>query len=122
MIVTGTPDGTLSGESLAVKVGPSDLGFAGDRVSHWYNRAPILCERNNHGHAVLLWLKGNSQLRQLGGLDGNPGWLSNSRGKAQRYADCADAFRDRTTTLHSFAAFTQLSSIKGNTLRVPEGQ
>jgi hypothetical protein len=107
---------------LAARLGPSDLGFAADRIGHWYNGAGVLCERNNHGHAVLLWLRDNSRLPRLSGLDGNPGWLSTSKGKAQLYADCADAFRDRATLLHSFASFTQLSSIEGATLRAPEGQ
>ena len=38
------------------------------------------------------------------------------------YARCADAFRNAEVTVHSFATFTQLSSIDGKTLRAPGNQ
>jgi hypothetical protein len=81
-----------------------------------------MVERNNHGHAVLLWLKDNSRLTILPGHDGNPGWLSNSRGKVLLYDGAADAFRDGETVIHSFASRVQLGSIGGASLRAPEGQ
>src|SRR5262249_6814872 len=76
---------------------------------------------NNHGHAVLLWLKDNSKLFRLAGLDRSEGWQSNTRGKALLYDACADAFREGETVLHSFASFTQLASIEGASLGAPEG-
>jgi hypothetical protein len=81
-----------------------------------------MCERNNHGHAVLLWLGGNSPLTLLPGWDGKPGWLSNAKGKALLYDGAAESFRDGATVLHSFETYTQLASIDGSTLRAPEGQ
>jgi hypothetical protein len=48
--------------------------------------------------------------------------LSNSKGKALMYDHTADAFRNRETTLHSFATFNQLASIEGSTLRAPESE
>jgi hypothetical protein len=76
----------------------------------------VLVERNNHGHAVLLWLEDNSRLWRLEGHDGNEGWLT-TKGKALLYDAAADAFREGETLLHSFATFTQLASIEGATLR-----
>jgi len=82
----------------------------------------LLVERNNHGHAVLLWLTEHSKLRRLSGHDGKTGWLSSSKGKALLYDGCADAFRNGEVKLHSFATFVQLASIEGASLRAPEGE
>jgi hypothetical protein len=88
-------------------------------VGRWYEHAAVMVERNNHGHAVILGLQGEG-LALLNGHDGHVGWLSSGKGKALLYAACADAFRNRETTLHSFETFVQLGSIEGNTLRAPE--
>jgi hypothetical protein len=108
--------------ALAGKFQPAVLGAHIDALGRWYNRADVMAERNNHGHAVLLWLGDNSKLCRLSGLDRQPGWLSSSKGKTLLYDSCADAFRERETVLHSFATFTQLAGIEGATLRAPEGE
>ena len=108
--------------ALAGKYQPSTLAAHADAVGNYYNKAAVLPERNNHGHAVILWLADNSKLRVLKGWDRKPGWLSNSKGKALLYDATADAFRDEVTTLHSFATYTQLASIEGSSLRAPEGE
>ena len=41
--------------ALAGKLQPSTLAAHADAIGAWYNKAPLLVERNNHGHAVLLW-------------------------------------------------------------------
>jgi hypothetical protein len=108
--------------ALAGKFQPSTLAAHADKIGTWYNRAALLVERNNHGHAVLLWLRDHSTLARLPGHDGHEGWLSNSKGKALLYDTAADMFRDRDTRLHSFGTFTQLASIEGSTLRAPQGE
>jgi hypothetical protein len=113
------------GEEVAALAGrfePAVFAAHLDAVGTYFNRAPLLVERNNHGHAVLLWLRDNSRLTRLVGHDGNPGWLSNSKGKALLYDTAADVFRSSDTVLHSFATFTQLASVEGATLRAPEGE
>jgi hypothetical protein len=45
----------------------------------------VLCERNNHGHAVLLWLRDNSKLKRLPGHDLSPGWHTTTKAKALLY-------------------------------------
>lgn len=108
--------------ALAGKYQPATIASHANEVGVYFNNADLMVERNNHGHAVLLWLRDHSHLRRLSGLDGKDGWLDNSKGKALLYSTCADAFREKTTTVHSFETFVQLSSIDGSTLLAPEGQ
>ncbi len=108
--------------SLAGKFQPAVFASHLDQLAAWYNVAPALVERNNHGHAVLLWLEANSALDVLCGHDARPGWLSSLKGKALLYDACADAFRCEETVIHSFASLLQLQSIEGATLRAPEGE
>lgn len=121
--------------SLAGKFQPSTFASHIDALGMFYNKADVMVERNNHGHAVLLWLRDNSKLRRLKGHDGKfgssegmndkvpkEGWLSNSRGKSILYDTAADAFRESDTVIHSFVTLTQLSLIEGSTLRAPEGE
>lgn len=109
---------------LADKLQPSTLASHADAIGRYYNGAGLLCERNNHGHAVILWLKNFSKLRVLKGHDSREegGWLSNSKGKALMYDSAADAFRYRSTIVHSPSTYRQLTSIEGSSLRAPEGQ
>lgn len=114
-----------NGEEIASfkgKVQPSTLANYGDQVGQYYNNAGLLPERNNHGHAVILWFEQNSELEVLKGEDGRPGWLSNSLGKTRMYDDGADVFRDGDAIVHSFDTYFQLASIEGSTLRAPKGQ
>lgn len=116
----------MTGEECAALAGKFDPSvFAGHvaALARHYNRAGVMVERNNHGHAVLQWLRDNAQdVQRFAGRDGKPGWLSNSLGKTLMYDAAADAFRDGDTTLHSRATYTQLASIEGATLRAPDGQ
>lgn len=93
-----------------------------DDLALFYNAADILPERNNHGHAYILWFQQNSTITILEGEDGKPGWLTNKQGKATLLSLAADACRDQNTIVHSFATFAQLSAIDGSTLRAPEGE
>jgi hypothetical protein len=114
-----------SGEEVATLAGkfqPSTFGAHINAIGNWYDQANVMVERNNHGHAVLLWLGQNSRLPVLAGHDGSIGWLSNSKGKALLYDACADAFRTKETMLHTFATHMQLANIDGSTLKAPEGE
>ncbi len=95
--------------SLAGRFEPAVFAAHIDALGRWYNGAAVLVERNNHGHAVLLWLADHSGLWLAPGHDGRPGWLSNSKGKSLLYDAAADAFREGWTVLHSFDTFTQPS-------------
>jgi len=114
-----------TGEEVAKlrgKFQPSTLAAHADVIGTYYNRAALMVERNNHGHAVLLWLRDNSLLKRLPGHDRREGWHSTTKGKALMYDAGADAFRDGETIIHSFDTYTQLASIEGSTLRAPEGE
>ncbi len=114
-----------SGEECAVLSGkhqPSVMAGHADAIGRYYNGAGLMVERNTYGPAVLMWLEEHSRLRRLAGHDGKPGWLSSQLGKTLLYNGLADCFRDEATTLHSFATYTQLASIEGNTLRAPAGE
>jgi hypothetical protein len=116
---------TTTGEevaALAGKVEPSVFAQHIATLSRWYNEATVLCERNNHGHAVLLALRGVGGITLLSGHDGKEGWMSSTLGKTQMYDNCADAFKNKEVVLHSFGTFSQLASIDGNTLRAPDGE
>ncbi len=106
---------------LSAKIQPKVFGSYIDTIGIFYNQAGVMVERNNHGHAVIGWLEDFSNLEILEGPDEKLGWLSNSLGKTLLYTECADAFRDGTTTLHSFETYVQLASIEGATLRAPSG-
>lgn len=118
-----------TGEECARLRGKFEPGvFAGyiDSLGSWFNKAPVLVERNNHGHAVLLALNHTKVLRRLFGRDGHPGWLNNLPGKVQMYDATAETIRqnakDGKRVLHSKDTFQQLASIEGATLAAPEGQ
>jgi hypothetical protein len=108
---------------LAGRFEPSVFAYYAQQLATWFHRAGVLVERNNHGHAVLLWLRDNGAgVRSLPGHDSKPGWLSSTLGKTQLYDKCADACKNAEVTLHSFATYTQLASIDGSTLRAPAGE
>jgi hypothetical protein len=115
-----------SGEEVANLVGrfePEVFATYIYSLAVWYKTAAILCERNNHGHAVLLWLRNFGHgVRRLEGLDGKPGWQTTTLSKTHAYDRAAECLKNKEVMLHSFETFAQLSSIDGLTLRAPEGQ
>jgi hypothetical protein len=65
--------------SLAGKFQPAVFAAHLDMIAKWYGGAGVLVERNNHGHAVLLWLRDHSGLTLGQGLDNKDGWLTNEK-------------------------------------------
>lgn len=115
----------MTGEEVAKlngKFQPSTFASHISEVSAYFNDAPAMIERNNHGHAVLLWLRDNSRVNLLYGFDYKEGWHSTSYGKTRMYTAATDAFREKSTITHSFESYLQLSSIDGSTLRAPDGE
>jgi hypothetical protein len=113
-----------TGEEMAVlcgKLQPSAFAAYIARLAAWYNGAAVLVERNNHGHAVLLWLQDNSKVTLLNAADDRAGWPTTSKSKAQMYDDFTDKVRDAEIIIHSFESYMQLSSIDGSTLSAPDG-
>lgn len=114
---TGEQVATLSG-----KVQPDVLAAHIKAVGTWYNRASVLPERNNHGHAVISWLRSNEYGDCiLRGTDAKRGWLTTAASKALAYDEAAVAFREGDALLHSEKTFLQLASIGGSSLEAPAG-
>ena len=115
----------VNGEEVAKFAGkfqPEVFGSYLKSLSHFFRQAGIMVERNNHGHTVILWLRDNAGVSLLNGLDGKPGWQTNSVSKAMLYDALAEGLRDRMVLIHSFGTYTQLSSIEGSSLNAPSGE
>jgi hypothetical protein len=91
-------------------------------LSRWYNAAPVMIERNNHGHAVIGSCKRHGVVC-CNGLDGRAGWQTTALSKAQAYGEAnaylLEAERDGAILLHDSRLKEQLASIDRVTLRAP---
>jgi hypothetical protein len=123
----------LAGEQVAAWAGrfePATFGSQIAAVSALFNGAPALVERNNHGHAVLLWLAEFSDVQHPGptgagvqclpGLDGKAGWATTGRSKPLAYDNAADVIRDGGTRVHDEDTLSELGSITAK-LEAPDG-
>jgi hypothetical protein len=113
-----------TGEEVATcwgKTEPQVFASYIDQVGQFYNNAPVLTERNNHGHTVIAWLGEHSNLMQLYGEDRKQGWRTTHTSKIKLYDYAANALRDKDALLHNFKTVTQLQSIEASTLSAPEG-
>ncbi|MBP8125781.1 MAG: hypothetical protein KAZ26_24240 [Caldilineaceae bacterium] len=115
----------LTGEQMAVcsgKIEPTTFADYLALLSEYYNWAPVMVERNNHGHAVIGRIKNDHRkVKLLRGYDRRWGWMSNSRGKTLLYTAAVDTFISEDAVLHDFETQSQLASIEADTLRAPEG-
>ena len=91
-------------------------------LSRWYNAAPVLIERNNHGHAVIGSCKRHGVVC-CNGLDGRAGWQTTALSKSQAYGEAnaylLEAERDGAILLHDSRLKEQLASIDRMTLKGP---
>lgn len=121
---------------LAGKIEPDTLAQGLKQISAYYNRAGVMVERNNHGHAVLLALRklggvrimeGHDAVRRAPGAAPAPpasqkgGWLQNEKGKALMYDLLAEVLRDGGTLIRTRETAQQLATIEASTLAAPEG-
>lgn len=136
-IDTGREAATLTG-----KVEPSVFASYIAQISAFYNHAPAMVERNNHGHSVIAWLEEHGRrTRLLLGHDAEiwktdrktrkkrksmkAGWLSSTLGKTILYTSCSEFFRASSEAgckvLYDFKTYTQLCSIEASSLAAPQG-
>lgn len=91
-------------------------------LSRWYGAAPVLPERNNHGHAVIGALHRHG-VRVLTGPDGRPGWLTTAPAKADMYAQahriCLDAAERGDRLFPDARLAEQVKGIDRTTLKGP---
>ncbi len=107
--------------SLAGRFDPAVFAGYLARLSQAYGRAPVLVERNNHGHAVLLALQ-EWNVECLAGIDGKAGWLTTAKSKAMAYDYAAERLSRGDCRIRSAGTLRELQAICGSTLRAPEGQ
>lgn len=74
-----------------------------------YNLAPLVVERNNHGHAVLVTLKLLGYPAIARGHDDAPGWHTNEKTKPQGIDLLAEMLRDDLIRVHHPATHLELS-------------
>lgn len=98
--------------------------FAGylAQVGRYYNKATILVERNNHGHAVLLALEyaGYGNL-YVSPMDKKAGWLSNKRDKVLAVDHAVQVMREGGCRINHEGTLTELATLEARTLKAPEG-
>jgi hypothetical protein len=107
---------------LCGKFQPDPFADYAAALARWYNRAAVMVERNNHGHAVLSRLRLRGTRRLCYPRDGKEGWNTTALSKAELFDRCAESVREGEVVIRSLATFTQLASIDGSTLRAPEGE
>jgi hypothetical protein len=112
------------------------------QLAGYYQRAGIMVERNNHGHAVLQRLLDRAAPQVLQGSrelelpwqeawqgsdyaqarTSRYGWLNNRRGKITMYTSMAEAVRGGDVRIYDEELMQQLASIDGNTLQAEDNQ
>lgn len=108
--------------SLAGRFDPAVFAGHLARLSRRFNEAPVLVERNNHGHAVLLALAERGEVICLDGRDGKPGWLTTAASKSLAYDHAAERFAAHDALIRSPETLRQLQGIRGSTLAAAEGE
>ena len=107
-----------------------------DEVCRWYMGCPVLVERNNHGHTVLLALE-SCATETLCGPDGRPGYAKSPASKAQLWSDAwgevVSRSRDVSESvgteqqpplplIRDFVSWSQLSMLEAATCKAPPGE
>ena len=113
----------LTGAQVALLAGPiaPDLfALRAAALCRWYADAPILVERNNHGHAVLGWLA-EQGVELLPGPDGRPGWLTTAASKTRAWDEAARRIAAGACTIADPDTAAQLALVEAATLRAPTG-
>ena len=113
----------LAGEQVAAwagRVEPAMFGSQIAAVSAFFNGAAALVERNNHGHAVLLWLREFSTVQALPGLDKKPGWATTGSSKPMAYDNAADVLRAGGSVIRDPETLEELGNITTG-LSAPDG-
>jgi hypothetical protein len=108
--------------NLVGKFTPTVTAIHCSKIAEWYNKAKLMIESNNHGHAVIGWLEDNGYSGWLlAGHNDRAGWMSSELGKVLLYDATTEVFKEQETIIHDFETLTQLLSIEKATLRAPIG-
>jgi hypothetical protein len=105
---------------LAGPIAPDLFALQSAALCRWYADAPILVERNNHGHAVIGWLA-EQGVELLPGPDGRPGWLTTAASKTRAWDEAARRIAATACTIADPESAAQLALVEATTLRAPLG-
>lgn len=116
----------LSGEEVCTysgKMQPSVFAELLAATCKWYGTViGGYVERNNHGHAVILWMQENSRIAVFAGKDDKEGWQTNVLSKALMYNEVADVIRAGDCIIHDMDTYQHLAGVSGSTLKAPPGE
>lgn len=107
------------------------VGHCAIRLAEIYNNAFVLWERNNHGHALEMWLKNRAaegkRVRMIPGYDSSArlkklGWPSNKKSKAIAAEKTALVLRSKGITIHDEETKVQLENLESDKLAAPSGE
>ena len=115
----------VTGEQVATmgeRTDPARFAAHLAELARYYNEAPLLVERNNHGHAVLLWLREMASAWVLRGRDHEAGWMTTGASKHMAFDHAAAVIREGGLILRDETTFFQMAAVDGNTLKAPPGQ
>lgn len=87
---------------LAGKYEPSTLADYAAQLSAYYNNAPILPERNNHGHVFIEHLRKFHPQTPLRNyiVDGKPGWHTSTQSKVRLYTHAVEILQKFINQTH----------------------
>ena len=115
---TGEAVAVLAGQHEPKEHHPAMIAL----LSRWYNGAPAMIERNNHGHAVIAGASRHGVVC-LSGPDGRQGWPTTGPSKASAYGEAHAVLRqckrDDIPILFDKRLKNQLASINRLTLKGP---
>jgi hypothetical protein len=115
-------------EQVAVlneKIEPSVFAFYLDLMARFYNGASILYELNEHGRAVDLWLKDNSDMQLLKGWAATEksrkeGWTQNSASKPLAYHHAAKQLKAGAVKFYDEPTKIQMGLIESGSNAAPK--
>jgi hypothetical protein len=122
------------------RVDPQILALYAHKISKYYNNAPVLYERNNHGILFKKEMQEKYQNTKLlkgwvaNGKRVKPGWFTTTASKSYMYDTLAAKYRElkkhnknkpddeKIIILHDEETYTQLTSIENSTYKAPPGE
>lgn len=131
-----------TGEEVAVwqgKIEPKHALPAGiEALSAFYNRAPCLVERNNHGHATIGALQTGGKVVLISGHDGRPGYVKTNPTRAKLWTEVGGELSSHwvqaqqakeqgsdyqaPAMIRDLTTRTQVGSLEQNTCKAPTGE
>jgi hypothetical protein len=108
--------------TLAERADPVDFAAHLTELAQFYREAPVLVERNNHGHMALRWLRDEGALWVLRDPDREYGWPAAGPYWHMAFDHVAAILREGGLLLRDEETLRQMAALDGDTLDAPPGQ